>query len=217
MKQLNDTERAQLRKLFEANGLTKDDIFVHRNFTIVKRSGIERIQAAQNIEVKFEVVQCDRDFVAMKAFAWKRTTPKDASKRLDLQARKTACPNTSLKSARNAPLAAPSSKSATCTNTAFSVKMKTSTAMGDWIDAIFDELEGRVVDVATRSRLERLLETAFTEGDEFDAYLARIDADDLTVTECDDLFRRLTDQQPRVPDLYAPSQTALARWIKSFC
>ena len=95
--------------------------------------------------------------------------------------------------------------------------MKTSTAMGDWIDAIFDELEGRVVDVATRSRLERLLETAFTEGDEFDAYLARIDADDLTVTECDDLFRRLTDQQPRVPDLYAPSQTALARWIKSFC
>ena len=54
MKQLNDTERAQLRKLFEANGLTKDDIFVHRNFTIVKRSGIERIQAAQNIEVKFE-------------------------------------------------------------------------------------------------------------------------------------------------------------------
>lgn len=72
MKQLNDTERAQLRKLFEANGLTKDDIFVHRNFTIVKRSGIERIQAAQNIEVKFEVVQCDRDFVAIKAFAWKR-------------------------------------------------------------------------------------------------------------------------------------------------
>lgn len=75
MKQLNDTERAQLRKLFEANGLTKDDIFVHRNFTIVKRSGIERIQAAQNIHVQFEVVQCDRDFVAMKAYSWRRDDP----------------------------------------------------------------------------------------------------------------------------------------------
>ena len=89
--------------------------------------------------------------------------------------------------------------------------------MGDWIDAIFDELEGRVVDVATRSRLEQLLETAFTEDDEFDAYLDRIEADDLTTAEVDELFRRLLDQQPRVPDLYAPSQTALARWLKSFC
>lgn len=67
MKQLNDTERAQLRALFEANGLTRDDIFVHRNFTIVRRSGIERIAAKQNIHVTFEVVQCDRDFVVMKA------------------------------------------------------------------------------------------------------------------------------------------------------
>lgn len=89
--------------------------------------------------------------------------------------------------------------------------------MADWIDEFLDELEGRVVDVATRSRLEQLLETAFTEDDEFDAYLDRIEADDLTTSEVDELFRRLLDQQPRVPDLYAPSQTALARWLKSFC
>ena len=89
--------------------------------------------------------------------------------------------------------------------------------MADWIDEFLDELDGRVVDVATRSRLEQLLETAFTEDDEFDAYLDRIEADDLTTSEVNDLFRRLLDQQPRVPDLYAPSQTALARWLKSFC
>lgn len=89
--------------------------------------------------------------------------------------------------------------------------------MADWIDEFLDELDGRVVDVATRSRLEQLLETAFTEDDEFDAYLDRIEADDLTTSEVDELFRRLLDQQPRVPDLYAPSQTALARWLKSFC
>lgn len=67
MNNLNDSERAQLRTLFEANGLTRDDIFVHRNFTIVKRSGIEKIQAAQNLDITFEVIQCDRDFVVMKA------------------------------------------------------------------------------------------------------------------------------------------------------
>ena len=67
MKQLTETERAQLRHLFEANGLSRDDIFVHRNFTIVKRSGIEKIQATQNLHVEFEVIQCDRDFVVMKA------------------------------------------------------------------------------------------------------------------------------------------------------
>ena len=64
---LNDTERAQLRSLFEANGLTRDDIFVHRNFTIVKRSGIEKIQAQQNLDVQFEVVRCEPAFVVMKA------------------------------------------------------------------------------------------------------------------------------------------------------
>ena len=64
---LNETERATLRALFEANGLNRDDIFVHRNFTIVKRSGIEKIQATQNLHIEFEVVRCDPQFVVMKA------------------------------------------------------------------------------------------------------------------------------------------------------
>ena len=72
---LTDSEKANLRKLFESNGLSKDDIFVHRNFTIVKRSGIEKIQATQNLHVEFEVVQCDRDFVVMKAHGWRRDDP----------------------------------------------------------------------------------------------------------------------------------------------
>ena len=38
--------------------------------------------------------------------------------------------------------------------------------MGDWIDDVFDELYGRVVDVATRYRLEDLLETAMIEDGE---------------------------------------------------
>jgi hypothetical protein len=64
---LNDSEKTQLRNLFESNGLSKDDIFVAKHFTIVKRSGIQKIQATQNIHIEFEVVQCDRDFVVRVA------------------------------------------------------------------------------------------------------------------------------------------------------
>lgn len=68
---LTESERTNLRKLFEENGLSKDDIFIHRNFTIVKRSGIEKVQATQNLHVEFEVIKCDRDFVVMKAHGWR--------------------------------------------------------------------------------------------------------------------------------------------------
>ena len=64
---LNDSEKNVMRKLFESNGLSKDDIFIHKNFTIVKRSGIQKIQATQNIHVRFDIVECERDFVVIKA------------------------------------------------------------------------------------------------------------------------------------------------------
>lgn len=94
--------------------------------------------------------------------------------------------------------------------------MRTST-VGDWIDDVFEELDGRVVDVATRWRLEDLLETAFIEGDADQQFMARIYSDELTQDDVIDLFRELSEYQPRIPDQYAPSQTQLARWIRSFC
>ena len=92
-----------------------------------------------------------------------------------------------------------------------------STAMGDWIDDVFDELNGRVVDEATRYRLEDLLETAMMEDGEEHRFMDRIPADDLTNEGVTELFRQLIDRQPRTPEKYAPSQTELARWIRSFC
>lgn len=89
--------------------------------------------------------------------------------------------------------------------------------MGDWIDDVFDAIDGRVVDEATRSRLHGLMDTARFEGDEDDEIMQRIEADDLTPDEANELFRQLLDMQPRIPDQYAPSQTAVARWIRSFC
>lgn len=91
------------------------------------------------------------------------------------------------------------------------------TAMGDWIDEVFDELDGRVVNEATRFRLEDLLETAYIEDGEERAFINRIHAEDLTNEGVTQLFRELLERQPRTPDKYAPSQTELARWIWSFC
>ena len=90
-------------------------------------------------------------------------------------------------------------------------------AMADWIDSIFDELDGRVVDEATRFRLEDLLETAKTEGREYDDYVLRINAHTLTHEGVTDLFRELNQLQLRTPELYAPSQTDLAQWLRTFC
>ena len=68
---LNQTEREQLRKLFTNNGLSKDDIFVHKNFTIIKRAGIEKIQFKNQIKVEFDIIRCEPEFVVMKALAFR--------------------------------------------------------------------------------------------------------------------------------------------------
>ena len=68
---LNQTEKEQLRKLFTNNGLSKDDIFVHKNFTIIKRAGIEKIQFKNQIKVEFDIIKCEPEFVVMKALAFR--------------------------------------------------------------------------------------------------------------------------------------------------
>jgi len=69
MKELSEDQKKNMRELFEENNLTKDDVFTHKHYVIITRSGIEKIQATQNIEVEYEVVKMDRDFVVLKAKA----------------------------------------------------------------------------------------------------------------------------------------------------
>lgn len=57
-----------LRKLYKDNALTKKDVYTDkRGFTIITRSGIETIQKNNNIHVQFEVIQCLKDMVVIKA------------------------------------------------------------------------------------------------------------------------------------------------------
>ena len=51
--------------------LTKDDVFKHQHYIILTRSGIDKIQAIEGIEIDYEVIKCEKDFCVVKAHAKK--------------------------------------------------------------------------------------------------------------------------------------------------
>lgn len=63
------TKKEQLNKLFKENGLIKEDFFAHQHYTIITRSGIEKIQAAKNIKITYDVIECKPNFAVVKAYA----------------------------------------------------------------------------------------------------------------------------------------------------
>lgn len=68
-----------LRELFLQNGLVKGEDthelkFGSRGTTIITRTGIEKIQANNNITVKYDVEAMSPDFVVIRATAQKGTT-----------------------------------------------------------------------------------------------------------------------------------------------
>jgi hypothetical protein len=69
---MNREKIAQLYKDFE---LTQDDIFKHKHYLIITRSGVERIQSKSNIEVNFNLEKCEHNFAVVKAVAFKRDAP----------------------------------------------------------------------------------------------------------------------------------------------
>ena len=70
------TRREFLNELVQDNGLvTEEDLFElkfgSRSTWIIKRTGIEKIQYNNDIQVKFDAVVPDRDFAVVKATASK--------------------------------------------------------------------------------------------------------------------------------------------------
>tara|TARA_R100000655_G_scaffold3833_4_gene12725 strand:+ start:155 stop:541 length:387 start_codon:yes stop_codon:yes gene_type:complete len=57
-----------VKQLFQENDLSKTDIHIDktRNFVIITRAGIEKIQAKNNLKCIYEVVKCEKDFVVIK-------------------------------------------------------------------------------------------------------------------------------------------------------
>ena len=66
-----ETKKDILNRLFVENNLTEEDVFKHKFYTIITRSGIDKIQAANNIEIKYnlEYNSADCKCVIIKATA----------------------------------------------------------------------------------------------------------------------------------------------------
>jgi len=62
-----------LKEKYIKYNLTKDDIFKHQHFLIITRSGIDKIQALEGIEIDYEVIKCEKDFCVVKAKAYKES------------------------------------------------------------------------------------------------------------------------------------------------
>ena len=62
----------KLIELYKKYGLTKDDVFKHKNlYVIITRQGIDKIQAVEQMSVTYEVIRCEPNFAVFKASAEK--------------------------------------------------------------------------------------------------------------------------------------------------
>ena len=60
-----------LKQKYEKYNLTRDDVFKHQHYIIITRSGIEKIQALENIHINYDVVKSEPSFASVKATAIK--------------------------------------------------------------------------------------------------------------------------------------------------
>ena len=64
----------KIKEKYHHYGLDKEDVFNHQHYVIMTRSGIDKIQAIENITIDYEVINCERDFCVVKANALKGET-----------------------------------------------------------------------------------------------------------------------------------------------
>lgn len=59
----------KLKELYKTYDLTPDDIFKHKHYIIITRSGIDKIQVKAKIHINYEVIRCEVNFCVVKAHA----------------------------------------------------------------------------------------------------------------------------------------------------
>ena len=64
-----ETKKDILNRLFIENNLTDEDVFKHKFYNIITRSGIDKIQATNDIKIKYELMfnSPDLKYVIIKA------------------------------------------------------------------------------------------------------------------------------------------------------
>lgn len=64
----------KLKEMYVKYDLTKDDVFKHQHYIIITRSGIEKIQAIESINITYDVIKCEKDFAVVRANTGKLET-----------------------------------------------------------------------------------------------------------------------------------------------
>lgn len=64
-------ERGKLVEFYKKYNLTPKDVYKHNHYTIVTRSGIEKISAQEDITVRYEDKILTSDYAVIKAYATK--------------------------------------------------------------------------------------------------------------------------------------------------
>ena len=64
-------DRNKLLELYKKYGLTKDDVYKHQHYVIITRQGIDKIQAAERIDIDYQVIKCEPNFAVFKVYAIK--------------------------------------------------------------------------------------------------------------------------------------------------
>jgi len=66
-----ETKKDILNRLFKENNLTDEDVFKHKFYNIITRSGIDKIQAVNNIDITYDLIYNSNDlkFIIIKATA----------------------------------------------------------------------------------------------------------------------------------------------------
>ena len=65
------TNKELQNKLYKDYGLDANDFFKHQHYTIITRTGIEKIQAGSNIAIRYEEKVLEPGFAVIKAYATK--------------------------------------------------------------------------------------------------------------------------------------------------
>jgi hypothetical protein len=60
--------RNNLKELYEKYNLTKDDIFKHQHYVIITRTGIEKIEAQEKIQIAYKSIKSEPNFAVVQAF-----------------------------------------------------------------------------------------------------------------------------------------------------
>lgn len=61
----------KLKELYVKFELTKDDVYKHQHYIIITRSGIDKIQAKEKVQIMYDVITCEPKFCVVKATATK--------------------------------------------------------------------------------------------------------------------------------------------------